>query len=376
MNDPIHCANDILRHVRPERDEAGARPDDAVALDSIGPFAVSRGTACARRKYMQRIGWIIGSLALLLGAKSAVAQAAADTYPSKPIRIIVPFGPGSGSDTGTRMVAQHLEVALKQAIVIDNRGGASGAIGATAVARAAPDGYTLLLGTSGTHGANPGLFTKLAYDPIKDFMPVGLIGVFSSFLVVHPSLPVRTPAELVAYAKANPKALTFAAGNTSSLIMGEMFARGTGIEMLRVPFNSNPAGVIEVIAGRVSVMFPDISSSIAHVKSGALRPLAVVTLGERSPAAPELPTVSEAILPNFHFVGWIGLFAPAGTPAPIVARLASELQKVVTLPDVGQRLQQLGAEAKWMGPAEFRAFVASEVTRLPKILSDIGVQPQ
>ena len=316
------------------------------------------------------------ALALCVGLGGVQAQTAADAYPSRPVRIIVPFGPGSGTDIATRLVAQHLEAAVKQSVVTDNRPGASGSIAAAAVARAAPDGYTLLMGTNSTHGANSGLIAKMTYDPIKDFVPVGLVGIFSSFLVVNPALPVRTPAELIAYGKANPKALTFAAGNTSSLIMGEMFGRGAGIEMLRVPYTSNPAGLTDVIAGRVSVMFPDIGSSIAHVKAGSVRALAVVSLGERSPQAPELPTVAESVLPNFHFVGWIGLFAPAGTPAPVLARISAEMQKIMVLPEVSQRFQQMGADAKWIGPAEFRSFVGNEVTRLPKILADIGVQPQ
>ena len=338
------------------------------------PAYGSHGARIASRQWSV-MGRALASLALAALVGPVLAQSP-DTFPSKPMRIVVPFGAGSGTDIATRLIAQHLETALKQAVVVDNRAGASGSIAASAVARASPDGYTLLMGTNSTHGANPGLIAKLPYDPVKDFVPVALVGVFSSFLVVNPALPVRTPAELVAYGKANPKLLTFAAGNTSSLIMGEMFARSTGIEMLRVPYTSNPAGVTDVIAGRVSVMFPDISSSIAHVKSGTLRALASVTLAERSPLAPELPTVAETVIPNFHFVGWIGLFAPAGTPAGAVTRLAGEVQKVLALPDVAQRFQQMGADAKWMGPVDFRNFVGTEVTRLPKILADIGVQPQ
>ena len=301
---------------------------------------------------------------------------AADPFPSKAIRIVVPFGPGSGSDTATRIVGQHLGAALKQTVITENRPGANGSIAAVAVARAAPDGYTLLLGTGSTHGANPGLIAKLHYDPLGEFVPIGLIGVFSSFLAVHPSVPARTPAELVAYAKANPKALSYATGNTSSLIMGEMFSRGLGIEILRVPYPSNPPGITDVIGGSVSLMFADISSSLVHVKSGALRALAVVTPGERSQLAPELPTVSETVLPGFHFFGWVGLFAPAGTPAAVISQLSNQLQTTMALPEVVQRFAQLGAEVKWMAPPEFRQFVQTELKRQPKSLKDIGVEPQ
>lgn len=330
----------------------------------------------------RRAGTVFGAGVMACGlvfaalAAPVAAQSAPDTFPSKPVRIVVPFGPGSGTDTATRMLGQQLEAALSQSVVVENKPGANGVIAATAVARAIPDGYTLLMGTNSTHGANPGLVAKLGYDPVRDFTPIGLVGIFSSLMVVNPALPVRTPAELIAYGKANPKTLTFAAGNTSSLIMGEMFARDAGIEMLRVPYASNPAGITDVIGGRVSVMFPDIASSLAHVKAGTLRALASVTMGERSPQAPELPTVAETVLPNFHFVGWIGLFAPAGTSPQVVNRLSGELQKLLAKPEITQRFLQMGAEAKWMGPVEFKALVASEVVRLPKILAGIGVQPQ
>ena len=365
-------------------------PADLVRPQDFGPMTFLKLDFCTRKTIaggIQNLSFWVGlnakvagstCLGLWLGSVASIsgAQTATDSFPARAIHIVVPFGPGSGTDTATRLLGLQLEAGLKQSVITENRPGASGSIAASAVARALPDGYTLLMGTNSTHGANSGLFAKLPYDPVRDFVPIGLVGVFSSFLVVNPTLPVRTPAELVAYGKANPKALTFAAGNTSSLIMGEMFARSTGIEMLRVPYASNPAGLTDVIAGRVSVMFPDMASSLAHVKSGSVRALAAVTLGERSRLAPELQTVAETVVPNFHFVGWVGLFAPAGTPTAVVSRLSAELQKAVAAPEVSQRMQQLGADAKWMGPADFRAFVGSEVGRLPKILADIGVQPQ
>ena len=321
---------------------------------------------------MRRHLWLIAAWLALAGGAQA-----ADPYPNQPVKIVVPFGPASGTDTATRLLAQHLQTALKQTVTVENRAGANGSIAAAAVARAAPDGLTLLMGTNSTHGANPGLMAKLGYDPAKDFVPVAMVATFSSLLVVHPSVPAKNAAELIAYAKANPKTLSFATGNTSSLIMGEMFARRAGVEMLRVPYTSNPAGLIDVIAGRVQLMFPDIASSQAHVKAGTLRALGAVTLGGRSPLAPELPTVAEAAsLPDFNFIGWIGLFVPAGTPDAAVKRIAEETEKIIAVPEVKQQLLQLGAETRWMGPAEFRTFVRSELVRLPKVLQDIGVQPQ
>lgn len=308
-------------------------------------------------------------------ALSATARAA-DSYPAGPVRIVVPFGPASGTDSATRVLAQRLEAALGQPVTVENRPGASGALATVAVAHAPADGLTLLMGTNSTHGANSGLMSKLGYDPIKDFVPICMVATFSSMLVVNASLPVKSVNELIAYAKARPNALSFAAGNTSSLIMGEMFARRTGIDWVRVPYTSNPAGLTDVIGDRVQVMFPDIASSQMHVKAGTLRALGTVTFGGRSPLAPDLPTVSEAGVPDFNFIGWIGLFAPAGTPEAAVRRIGDEMRKIVSAPDFSQRLLQLGAETRWMGTPEFQAYVADEVVRLPKLLKEIGVQPQ
>jgi len=344
-------------------------------MASLGAGTAERSS---RPKQTGRIGLGCIALALvLLGAKPLWSQAQTpEPYPSRALKIVVPFGAGSGTDTATRLLAQRLEGVLKQAVVVENRPGANGAIASTAVARANPDGLTLLMGTNSTHGANPGLIAKLGYDPVKDFIPVAMIATFSSFLVVHPSVAARNPAELLALIKANPKAVTFAAGNTSSLMMGEMFARRAGADMLRVPYQSNPLGLTDVIAGRVQVMFPDIASSIAHVKSGAVRALGVVSLGGRSTQAPEIPTLGEAGVADFNFVGWIGIFVPAGTPESIVKRLGDEIERLVKTAEISQRLQQLGADPRWMGPQEFGPFVRNEVERLPRLLQSMGVQPQ
>ena len=244
----------------------------------------------------------MGLAAALAAARAPPAEA--QGYPARPIRIIVPSGPGSGTDIGTRLLAQHLGTSLGQPIVVENRPRATGTIAAQAVATAAPDGCTLLMRTNATHGGNSATQRNLPYDPLRSFSPIAAVGIFPGFLVVTPSLPVSTAAELVAYGRANPGTLTFATGNVSSLMMGEFFVRRLGIDAVRVSYTSNPPALTDVIAGRVSMMFPDMASSLVHVRSGRLKALATVTLGERSATAPDLPTVAEAVLPGLHIVGW------------------------------------------------------------------------
>lgn len=319
------------------------------------------------------------SLGLLAAAALGGAlPARAQGFPAQPIRIVVPFGPGSGTDIGTRILGQHLGPALGQAITVDNRPGAAGTIAAVHVAQAAPNGYTLLMGTNSTHGANSVLQANLPYDPVRSFVPVSPVGLFPAFLAVHPSVPANTVAELIAHGRANPGALTFATGNTTSLMMGEGFARQAGLQVVRVPYASNPPALTDVIAGRVSMMFPDIASSLPHIRAGRLRPLAVVSLNaQRSPAAPEIAPIEEAGITGLDVgVGWIGLFAPAGTPDAAVQRLAGEVSRIVATAEVRAQLQQAGVQANPMAQAEFQAFVARQVERTTTFLREIGVRPE
>jgi tripartite-type tricarboxylate transporter receptor subunit TctC len=304
-------------------------------------------------------------------AFSALAQAA---YPSQNITIVLPFGPGSGTDIVTRLIAQKLTETLGKPVVVENRPGANGSIAAEYVSKAKPDGHTLLIGTNSTHGANPALLKEMRYDPIKGFEHVNRVAVFTSILVVNPALPVKTMRDLIAYGKTNP--LTLATGNASGVVQSETLARQVGWkDLLRVPFKSNPPAMTEVIAGRVNFMFSDIAAAQAQVKAGNLRPLAV-TSRTRSTLMPELPTIMESGVADYDLSGWNAMFAPAGTPREIVERLNAEVAKVVQMPDVRSRLLDLGAEPGPMKPAEFAAWVQAEVNKWSTLVREAGIKPE
>ncbi len=307
-----------------------------------------------------------------LGALMPATSRAQD-YPTRPITVIVPFAAGSGSDTAARVLGQVLGPRLGQTIVVENRIGATGAIASTAVARAQPDGYTLLLGTNSTHGSNSALYKTLAYDPVKGFAPIANTGYFNYFLLVNPEIPAKSVAELVAYAKAHPGKLTYAGGSSTSIVMAESFAKGTGIEIRKVAYRSNPPALTDVIAGRVSMMFADMSSSLSFAKSGSLRPLAVTTK-VRSELFPDLPTVDETAVPGFDLASWTGLLAPAGTPKPIVERLNREVNAVLASAEVKERLASLGIEGSPMSVEAFTAFVPGEVTKWSRLVRDAGIE--
>ena len=304
------------------------------------------------------------------------SHAIAQTFPSRAITIVVPFSAGSGTDTGARLLAQYLKESLGQSVVIDNKPGASGAIAATSVAKAAPDGYTLLMGTNSTHSANPSLVKDLPYDPAKDFKAIGLVGTFEGILAVNRDLPVKTAEELVAYGRANPGKLSFATGNTTSLVMAELFTRRLGIQAVKVPYKSNPEALTDLVAGRVNMMFPDIASSKAHVDAGTLRALGTVTMGEPTPLAPDLPTLSKTLVPELKLVGWIALFAPANTPDTIVARLSKDVEAAVKTPEFKERLAKNGANATFMGSKELKDYIADETARFAAIFNEIGLKAQ
>jgi len=318
-------------------------------------------------------------LRLALGLASVVAvtagPASAQTYPSRPVTIITPFAAGSVTDATARAIAQHLQETLGQSFVVENRAGAGGLLAANAVARAAPDGYTLLITTNSTHSAAPGLFKSVPYDPIKDFTPVARIGSFPSLIAVHPDQPIRSMQELVSYAKANPGKLSYAHGNSTGHITGEALKRRTGIDVVRVAYRSNPAAMTDLIAGHIPMMIPDFGVALPQVKAQKIRPLAVLTR-ERSVTLPDLPTLHETVMPSYDLLAWAGLFAPAGLPAPIATRLAGELERMLARPEIKERLLNSGVEIFFSGPKEFEDYVKSELTKWTSLIKEVGIEPE
>ncbi len=301
--------------------------------------------------------------------------AAAEAYPSRPITIIVPFGAGSGTDIVTRVIAQPLGVALNANVVVDNRQGANGGIAAAYVAKAPPDGYTLLMSTNSPHSSNPFLLKNIAYDPVKDFAPITRIGSFTLMLVVNPAVPVKTLPELIAYAKANPGKLSYASGNTSGILAGETLKHWAGVDILQVPYKSVPPALNDVIAGRVSMAFTDLTPGLPHVNAGTLRPLAITRL-KRSTLLPNLPTFDESGLKDFEVESWAGLFAPAGTPADITARLNAETRRIVENPQIKAQIAQIGFEVFGSTPEELGEFVKNQLVRTSRMVKDAGIEPE
>ncbi|HJY77527.1 MAG TPA: tripartite tricarboxylate transporter substrate binding protein [Burkholderiales bacterium] len=316
---------------------------------------------------------LVAAIAALL----FVALAASQGYPSRPIRLIVPFPPGGSTDILARALGDKLAQGLGQPVVIDNRPGAAGSIGAEAAARATPDGHTLMMGHLGTLAVNPAIYKSLPYDPVKSFAPVSLMAIVPSVLVVNPSLPVASAAELIAYAKAHPGKLAYgSAGNGStSHLTTEYFKLVTGTDILHVPYKGVGPMLTDLVSGQLSVGLNGAPSVMQHINAGRLRALAVTSL-KRLEALPQVPTLDEAGVRGFDASGWYGVVAPAGTPQAIIARLNGEIARAIQTPELRSRLEAEGALAAPGTPEEFAALIRAEIARWDTVLKRAGVQAQ
>src|SRR5690349_3842726 len=312
---------------------------------------------------------IFVALAALAATPMAHAQGA-----GKPIHIVVTFTPGGAPDILARLIADRLAAAWNTQVVVDNKPGAGGNTGADFVAKALPDGTTIVVGTVGTHAINGALYPKMPYDMVKDFAPVTLLATTPNLLVVHNDVPAKTVPELIALGKREGK-LTFASSGsgTSIHVSGELFKTMTGLDMTHVPYKGRASAIPDVLGGRVTMMFDNMPSSLPLVKEGKLRALGVTSL-KRSPAAPEIPTIAEQGLPGFEAVSWFALFAPAGTPKPIVDKLQAEVKKILATPEIGKRLSESGLEAVGSTPEELAAYQRAEIAKWAKVVKDSGAK--
>ena len=305
----------------------------------------------------------------------ATFNAHAETYPDKPIKIVVPYPAAGTPDILAREIASKLTIALGQQVIVDNRPGAGGNIGSEIVAKAAPDGYTIIMGTVATHSINQALYKKLPFDPIKDFAPIILVATTPNVLVVNPNLPVKTVKDLIGLAKSKPGEITFASGGngTSHHIGGSLFQKLTGVQMTHVPYKGSGAALPDLIGGQVDIMFDNLTSSMPHIKSGKLRAIATTGL-TRSATMPDLPTVAEAGVSGFEIVAWFGLLAPANTPRAIIDRLNLEIGKVLNLPEMKARFIAQGAEPAPGTPEQFGIFVKQKLAQWAPIVKASGAQ--
>ena len=319
---------------------------------------------------MKRIARLLAVVVLGLST-SAFAQ----TWPAKPIKWIVPFAPGGTTDILARTIGEKLTVALGQPVIIENKPGAGGGVGADFTAKAPPDGYTIMGGTISTHAINASLYKSLPYDPVKDFVPITLIARVPNMLVINPDIAAKNVAELITLLKANPGKYSFASsGNgTSQHLSGELFKSIAGVDMQHIPYKGSPPALQDVVGGQVAMTFDNITTAWPLAKGGKLRALAVTT-AKRSAVAPDVPTLSESGLAGYEVGSWQGVFAPAGTPPAIVKRLNAEIVKIINMPDVKEKLIGLGAEPVGNTSEEFAALVKTEVVKWAEVVKQSGAK--
>lgn len=317
-----------------------------------------------------RLGWAVAAAVL---STSALAQ---DNWPTQPVKLVVPFAPGGTSDVLGREIAARLQAQLKQTVIVDNKAGAGGVLGADSVAKAAPDGYTVLLGTIATHAINPALMPKMPYNAAKDFVPVILLGKISNVLLLGPNQSTRTVKELISQAKAKPGEIAFASAGqgTSQHLSGEVFKLLTGAELSHIPYKGSAPAIQDVMGGQVPMSFETVTVALPQIKAGKVRALAV-TSAKRSSQLPDVPTMQESGVAGFDVSSWQALYLPAGTPPAIVAKLNAEVQKIVAMPEVKAKMEGLGLEYTPNSPQQFAEFQKTEQARWAKVIKDGNVTP-
>ncbi|MGH8619606.1 MAG: Bug family tripartite tricarboxylate transporter substrate binding protein [Burkholderiales bacterium] len=314
------------------------------------------------------------SLLMLFVAVYAPSSGAQTAYPSKPIRLVIPFPAGGASDVVARLVVQRMTENLGQNILIDNRGGAAGNIGTEIVAKSPPDGYTIAFGNLSTHAINAAIY-KLPFSPERDFAPITVVAVLTNILVVHPTLPVYSVKELIALARTRPGQIDYASAGSGSPahLAGEMFNSMAKVKLNHVPYKGGAPATIDLVAGHVAIMFNAMPAAMPHVRAGKLRPLAVTTV-KRSRGAPEVPSIAEAGLPGYDLSSWNGLLAPAGTSREIITRLRDEVVKALQIADVNERLVSSGADPVGNTPEEFAAIMRTDLARMAKLVRESGAR--
>ncbi|MGJ7612676.1 MULTISPECIES: Bug family tripartite tricarboxylate transporter substrate binding protein [unclassified Variovorax] len=310
----------------------------------------------------------------LLVCLPLAAAAQAGDFPGKAIRIVVPFPPGGATDAAARLIAVKMSEKWGQPVLVDNRAGAGGNVGSDIVAKAPPDGYTLVMGVTGSHAINTSLYSKMPYDPVTDFVAISQVAVVPNVLVVHPSVPAKNLAELMALAKKEPGKLNYASlGNGTAAHLGmEMLKSEAGVDITHVPYKGSAPAVSDLLAGQVQMMVDGLPSALPHIKAGKLRAIALTSL-RRAPSLPDLPTIAETY-PGFYADAWSGLFAPKGTPQPVVDKLSAEVQRILKLPEVREKLVALGAEPVGSTQAEFTAHVKREIDKWAKVVKTSGAK--
>ncbi|MFT3721928.1 Bug family tripartite tricarboxylate transporter substrate binding protein [Pseudorhodoferax sp.] len=320
---------------------------------------------------LQRRTVVQGVAALACGC--FMGTAAAQNFPTRPITIIVPFSAGGTTDILARIVGQGLTTELGQSVIVDNKPGAGGNIGASLAAKAQPDGYTLFMGTVGTHAINQALYKKMPFDPVKDFAPISRVATVPNLLVAHPSQPFKTVKEMIAYAKAHTGDVTYGSPGSGSSphVSGALFQSMTGAQITHVPYKGSAPAMSDLLGGQIAVMFDNMPSAIQHVRSGKLRPIAVTT-AKRSPELPDVPTIAESGVPGYEATSWFGMFAPAATPKPVLDKLHAALLKVLAQPEVKKKIAEQGGDPVAETPAQFAAFIQAESAKWGKVVKESG----